>query len=82
MAGRSAAYIVVVVAVSSFIAGAFTITVVDPIMQAVFASPSYASSTEQGTDMLRWMVDLFAFVPAALLIGITSDIWVRTRQAA
>jgi hypothetical protein len=80
MPGRSAAYIVSIVAVTAFISGALTLTVVDPVVQTIMDSPQWSSSTAQGTDLLRWMADLWAFMSTAILIGLLSDIWVRTRQ--
>jgi hypothetical protein len=50
------------------------------VVQTIMDSPQWSSSTAQGTDLLRWLGNLWAFMSTAILIGILSDIWVRTRQ--
>lgn len=80
MAGRSAAYVIAIVSALAFIIGALVLTAVDPVMQALFASPSWSSSTRNGTDLLMWLSNAWAFVPASLLIAITIQIWIDTRQ--
>ena len=81
MARQSAAYIVAILAVMMFIVGALVLTTLDPVMQAVFGSPGWSSSTEQGTDLLTWQKAAWSFVATAILLSILMEIWIGTRQS-
>lgn len=76
----SAAWVLAIVAVLVFIIGALLLTVIDPVMQTLFDSSLWSSSTPYGTDALNWMQDLWAFFPVAILITILLLVWIRTRQ--
>jgi len=80
MARNSAAYILVVLVGVAFIVGALVLTTIDPVMQALFGSPAWSSSTETGTDLLSWITAVWSFIGAALLIGMLMEVWIRTRQ--
>jgi len=77
---RTAAWVVAIVAVLSMLVGAFMSTTLDPIIQALFNNPNWSSNTAAGTDTLLWMEQLWAFLPAAVLLGILTTVWIATRQ--
>lgn len=81
MARGSGAYIVGILAVMMFIVGALVLTTLDPVMQSVFASPGWGSSTESGTDLLSWQKSAWSFAATAILIAILMEIWIGTRQS-
>jgi len=76
----SAAWVLAIVAVVTFIIGALLLTAIDPVMQALFDSSLWVSSTADGTNALTWQQDLWAFFPVAILITILLLVWIRTRQ--
>lgn len=76
----SAAWVLAIVAVLTFIIGALMLTVVDPVMQALFDSTLWSSSTQYGTQTLGWVQDLWLYFPVFILITILLLVWIRTRQ--
>ncbi len=80
MARNSGAYIVAIIAALMFIVGALVLTVIDPVMQALFDSATWSSSTSTGTDLLSWQQTAWRFAAAAMLIAIIMEIWIGTRQ--
>jgi len=76
----SAAWVVAIVGVVTFIIGALLLTAVDPVMQSLFASNMWSSNTVEGTDLLRWMQSAWAFLPVAILMLILIEVWIETRQ--
>lgn len=80
MARGSAAWVLAIVSVVTFFVGALLLTVLDPVMQAVFSSAMWSSSTSYGTDALSWQKDMWLFWPSMILLGILFTIWVKTRQ--
>ena len=80
MVGRSAAYVISIVAVVSFFMGAFILTATDPFMQQLFGSMLWSSDTSWGSDALGWYEALWGFVGMAILITILMTVWINTRQ--
>lgn len=78
----SAAWLLAIVAILTFLIGALLLSSIDPVMQALFASDMWSSSTSYGTRSLGWTEDLWAFFPLAIMITILLVVWVRTRQPA
>lgn len=81
MPKNSAAFIVAILAVMMFIVGALVLTTIDPVMQSVFASPAWGSSTENGTDLLSWQKSAWSFAASAMMIAILMEIWIGTRRS-
>lgn len=80
MVGRSAAYVIAIVAVVSFFMGAFILTATDPFMQGLFGTMLWSSETSWGSDALGWYKSLWGFVGMAILITILMTVWINTRQ--
>ncbi|TQQ78601.1 hypothetical protein EGH24_13850 [Halonotius terrestris] len=77
---RSAAYVITIVAALMFIVGVLVLTVTDPVLQTLFDSALWSSSTQQGSDLLRWQKAVWGFIGTAILIAITLEVWIVTRQ--
>lgn len=80
MPGTSAAWVLGIVSVVTGLVGSILLTVLDPILQAFFASPSWSSSTSYGSNLLGWFQDAWTLWPAMILFGIMLLVWVETRQ--
>lgn len=81
MARGSAAWVLAIFAVVIGVVGSLVLTVLDPVAQALFASPNYSSSTTYGSDLLQWLVYGWEYWPVFLLMGVGVTVWVRTRRA-
>lgn len=77
----SAAYAIPVVIVTSFLVGGLLLTVLDPITQAVFASPMWDPNTTDLGMMLDAVKALTVYLPLLLLFGYLSRGWIWTRRA-
>lgn len=82
MARGSAAWALAIVAVATALVGSLLLTVADPVMQALFASATYSSTTTFGSDLLSWQQDAWTFWPVIILLGIMVMVWVETRRPA
>lgn len=82
MPGTSAAWVLGIVSVVTGVIGSLLLTVIDPVIQAFFASPSWTSSTTYGSDLLGWLESSWALWPALILFGIMFLVWIETRQPA
>lgn len=77
---RSAAWVLVIVIVLSFIMGTIILTAVDPVVQALFDSNLWQASTVEGKDALSWMSIAWMVFPTMILVALITQIWVDTRQ--
>jgi len=80
MAKGSAAWVLTIVTVLSVIVGALLLTVVDPLMQTLFDSTLWQSSTQAGTNALGWQKSAWTFLPISILLALLIGIWIETRQ--
>lgn len=80
MPGSSAAWTLTIIATVTGVMGALLLTVGDPIMQAFFDSPLWASDTTYGSNLLGWFVDAWALIGFVILTGIMFLVWIETRQ--
>lgn len=78
---RSAAWVITIVVVLSFIVGSMILTATDPVVQALFGSNLWGASTADGKNALSWMEKAWAFVGTAVLIALLVQVWVDTRQS-
>lgn len=76
----SAAYVIAVVAIMSFIIGGLVYASLDPMMQAIFDSELWTSSTTHGKNALEWQKRIWLFAPTFVLVSIVTTIWIETRQ--
>lgn len=77
----SAAYIIAILTVVMFIAGAILLTVVDPVVQALFSSSMWESTTSYGQNTLTWGRNLWKYIGLILLLGYLSMVWIHSRRA-
>lgn len=77
---RSATYVVAIVALVAGLTGSLLLTVLDPVMQALFDSSLFTSSTKYGQDYLRWSQDAWTYWAALILVGILFMVWITTRR--
>lgn len=84
MAGRnSAAWTLAIVAVLvTAIVGPLLLTMLDPVMQALFASSLWDCSTSYCTNALSWQKSAWTYWAAMILFGVMVLVWIRTRQPA
>lgn len=80
MARGSVAWIMVVVGVTAFFVGALLLTVTDPVIQGLFASPMWSSTTTFGTDALQWAEWLWQYLSLFVLLGFLSLVWINSRR--
>lgn len=76
----SAAWITAIVSVLMFLIAAILLTFVDPVLQTLFDSSLFTSSTAPGATTLRRIQNLWGFFPVAILIAITLTVWIKTRR--
>jgi cytochrome c oxidase assembly factor CtaG len=79
---RSAAFVLAIVVVLSFIVGAFMLTVTDPVIQSFFDSTLGSADTQDGSNLISWLGIAWATLPAVILIGLLLKTWVSTRRPA
>ena len=77
---RSAAFVLVILALVTGLMGTLLLTVTDPVMQHLFASALWESNTEYGQNALQWQQHAWNFWPAFILLGVLTMVWVRTRR--
>lgn len=77
----SAAWVIAIVTVVALIVGSLLLTVADPVVQALFSSSMWQSTTSYGTDTLAWGKSLWTYLSLILLLGFLSMVWVHTRRA-
>lgn len=80
MPGTSAAWVLGIMSVLTGVIGSLLLTVIDPVLQAFFAAPTWTSSTTFGSNLLGWLTDAWALWPALILFGIMILVWIGTRQ--
>lgn len=80
MARTSAAWVLGIVAIMTGLVGALLLTVIDPVMQAVFASSLWTADTTTGQNILTWTRDVWTYWPVFILLGILDLVWIETRQ--
>lgn len=74
-------YVITGTILLGLIGGALMFTITDPLMQALFGSPGWSSSTTYNTALLGWFVDLWEIVlPMAVLVAILFEVWVYSRR--
>jgi|GEM_PF-3559843 len=76
----STAWIVAIVCILGFVTGAIVYTATDPVMQTVFGSALWSSSTTDGQNALAWQKAMWLFVPVAILLVLLVEIQVGTRN--
>jgi len=78
----SASFTIVIAGLTALIIGAMVLTFVFyPIVTPMLESPLFGTmTTTSGVRVTTYVRGLWVFWGAIILIGITSFIWVRTRQ--
>ena len=78
---RSAAFAIVLTGMAALVVGAIVLTFVHfPIATAIMDSALFEVETASGTRLTTWIEGAWIFLPAIMLIGLSSWIWVVTRQ--
>jgi len=80
MVRRSAAWVIGIVIILAVIMGALILTATDPIMQRLFDSTLWSSTSTEGSNALSWQKAAWAFFPTAILLALLIQVWVDTRQ--
>lgn len=80
MATGSAAWVLGILAVATGLIGSLLLTVLDPVMQTLFASPLFEGSTSFSSNALGWLMNSWTYWPVFILLGILVFVWVRTRR--
>lgn len=81
MARNSAAWVVGIVAILAFLMGTLILSATDPIMQDLFDSSLWTSSTADGQNALNWQKAAWGFLSTAILIAILFMVLIETRQS-
>lgn len=81
-AGRnSLPYVILATVGGGIVMFAIMFTIADPIMQNLFASPSYEASTSWNANLLSWFVSAWEVVlPVVVLLAILVEVWVYSRR--
>jgi len=78
---RSAAFAIVITGMAALVVGAIVLTFVHfPIVTAIMDSALFNVETASGSRLTTWVKGAWVFLPAIMLIGLLSWIWVVTRQ--
>lgn len=77
----SAAFVVVLGAVTAVIVGGFLLTfVVYPVTNAMTAAAFWSATTTPGANLVAAVSGVWTFWGALILIAILAYVWVNTRQ--
>lgn len=79
---NSLPYVLIGTVVGGLVIGALMYTIGDPIAQALFSSPAYASDGTVGSNLLRWFVTIWeVLLMIVVLVAIMFEVWVYSRQS-